>query len=525
MGIERELKLVAPREVLERLVEAPVIEAHAAGPARAQSLEGAYFDTREETLRRHELALRVRRADGRLIQTLKAGGGSVRGEWESEVEGFAPDLGALKAQLDGSPPDEVLDEVRADDLKPVFATSVQRTSRELVVPDGNGAMAWIELALDLGEVEAGGRRLDLAELELELKAGEPSALFRLALALQAEAPLRLETLSKAARGWMLAEDKPPPYRKAAKLELAPDVQVEGAMAAIFGACLEHFEANVATARDGREIEGVHQLRVALRRLRSAFSTFKAVLPAARIAAFKDEMRWVLESLGRARDLDVFREEMLAPVIGQRPADQGLKGLQAALDAARTQAYGAVREMLDAPRCSRLQLELAAWIAEAAWREGVDEPVLETQKEPLAGFARHLLDQRFKAARKKGRDLRALAPAERHKLRIALKKLRYAAEFFQGLYDRKEAKRAQKTLSTLQDGLGAMNDLRTAETLMEEIAPARPAERGRGRRAGVAAQAHAKGLIVGWHSARLAAGEDAAAGLWREFARGKPFWQS
>jgi triphosphatase len=520
VGIERELKLVAPREVLLRLARAPLIEAQAAGPARAQRLESTYFDTGEEELRRHELALRVRRADGRFVQTLKAGGGSVRGEWESEVVGLVPDLEVLKGPARGVP----LDGVRAGDLRPVFATSVERTSRELVVPDGNGAMAWIEVALDLGEVEAGGRRLDVAELELELKAGEPSALFRLALALQAEAPLRLETLSKAARGWLLAEDAPPPYRKAARLELAPDVRLEDALAAIFDACLQHFEANVATARDGRESEGVHQLRVALRRLGSALATFKAVLPEARIAAFKGEMRWVLQSLGRARDLDVLKQEMLAPVIAQRPADAGLKRLAAALEAARAEAHGAVREMLEQPRCSRLQLELAAWIAEAGWREGVDEAARAAQTAPLAGFARRLLDERFKAARRKGRDLRALDPAERHRLRIALKKLRYAAEFFQSLYSRKGAKRALKTLSALQDGLGAMNDLRTAEALMEEIAPARPAP-GRGRRRGDgAALAHAKGLVVGWHGARLAEGEDAAAGLWREFARARPFWR-
>jgi triphosphatase len=515
MGIERELKLVAPREVLLGLVEAPVIEAHAAGPARAESLESTYFDTKQEELRAHELALRVRREGGRFVQTLKAGAGTVRGEWESEVAGLVPDLDALKGQADGLP----LDGVRAGDLRPVFATSVERTRRELVVPDGNGAMAWIEVALDLGEVEAGGRRLDVAELELELKAGEPSALFRLALALQAEAPLRLETLSKAARGWLLAEGMPPPYQKAAKLEFALDVRLEEAMAVIFAACLEHFEANVATARDGREIEGVHQLRVSLRRLRSAFATFKAVLPEGQVTAFKDEMRWVLESLGRARDLDVLKEQILAPVIAQRPADAGLKRLGSALEAARAEAYGAVREMLDAPRCSRLQLELAAWIAEAGWRDGVDEAARASQDGPLAGFARQLLDERFRAARKKGRDLRKLEPAERHKLRIALKKLRYAAEFFQSLYDKKAAKQALKTLSRLQDGLGAMNDLHTAETLMEEIAPARPA-RGRG---GGAALAHAKGLIVGWHAAQLAAGEEAAATLWRGFAKEKPFW--
>lgn len=169
-------------------------------PTLAQ-LGNTYFDTPEGDLEAARMALRLRRADGRLLQTLKTsgqggGGLSRRGEWEWEVPGPGLDLAGLAAlpPLAGWVPE------RLATLAPRFATDFTRETWWL-----EHAGATIELALDIGEIRAGERVVAIRELELELKAGEPEALWSLAEALTDGVALRPSDTSKAARGGALLE--------------------------------------------------------------------------------------------------------------------------------------------------------------------------------------------------------------------------------------------------------------------------------------------------------------------------------
>lgn len=515
MGTELELKFVGPLGVLQDLFDGEPITAHAVGPGRTRQLASVYYDTPDRALERLGAALRVRAVDGGYVQTLKHGQGMLRGEWESEVASRLPDLDQLAA-LAG---EDAVAALRGAPLAPIYATDVERSSCEIHLPNGAAGPTRIEVALDRGSVRAGRRRQPLLELELELLEGEPGALFRFGLELQGTRALRLEPASKALRGALLASGEPPPWSKAEKLALEPEIHVDQGLASIFAACLRHFQANLATAIDGREDEGVHQLRVALRRLRSAFTTFQPALPADQVAPFRDDMRWILASLGPARDLDVVKRVQLLPVLAREPDEPGLKALADLVERARAKAYRGVAASLTDPRCSAWQLAFAAWIAEHGWRTGADGAVRYIQKEPLADFGRHLLDKRFKAARKRGRHIEHLNSAERHELRIALKKLRYTIEFFQSLFDDKPVKAALKSLGTLQDALGQMNDVRTAATLFADLA-GRTRDRGRAEDL-----AYARGLVIGWHEGQVAAGEGNVAALWREFAKTRPFWRS
>ncbi|MDX1540189.1 MAG: CHAD domain-containing protein [Geminicoccaceae bacterium] len=514
MPVECELKLVADQDELARLLGSSAVAERASRPPRLERLESVYFDTEDRRLARRNLALRVRHVDGRFIQTLKRGDGPVRGEWETTLDSDQPLPGPLFMMAGED--DLVTLDVRS--LRPVLASHIDRRLQEIRL-NGEDREHRVELALDLGELEAGGQRETVVELELELLEGEPAALYDLALELGRTAPIRLETLSKAARGEMLRTGAAPTWQKARRVDLKGCRTVDDAMAVVFDACYGHWLANQAAAIDGRDSEGVHQLRVAIRRLRSVFALFKDALPAERLAAHKQEAKAVLGCLGHARDLDVIAEDLVGPIRRRYPDDRAIETLAVRLDQARRTAYqDQVRPGLFAISYTLFTLEFGGWIARHGWRPSDDPELLAQQARPIDEFAHAVLEQRFTTVRKRGRRFQRLDPAGRHELRIAIKKLRYALDVLRSLFPAKPVKTMLKTLSELQDHLGAANDLAVAKGRLEVI--------GRSTR-GVEARklAGATGFVLGWHAAGEREAERELRALWRTFKNERPAWQS
>lgn len=515
---ERELKLGVTPEDARRLLASPLLGRCRAGPVRSERLLGVYYDTADVRLRRRGLALRVRRAGRRIVQTLKTesrpeGVVKDRGEWEVALATPAPDLQAFAdprvLELAGL--------VLPDELAPVFETEVRRRSLMVRWPDGEGT-ALVEVAYDLGRVRAGGREAPISELELELKEGSAEALFGLARALREVAPLRLGALDKAARGWLLAGDLPPPWQKSTPPGLHRSLRLEEGMAAILGGCIAQALHNEAAAADGRQLEGVHQFRVALRRLRSAFALFRPVLPAAEVLRWTGEIRWLVDCLGRTRDLDVLLAELLKPLLALRPEDRGLLALRDAALARREAAQAAVRDALASPRAGDLLLELAGWVELRGWRAGIDAAALRKQDRPITGRAARILDRCHGRVLKRGQGFAGLDPEGRHALRIAFKRLRYGVEFFQSLFPAKRVGPYLAAARRMQDRLGQANDVVVAERLVGEILE------GVGDPAARAAAALGGGQLIGWHAHALAALEPPTLGAWEEFASLDPFWR-
>jgi triphosphatase len=516
-GVEIELKLCGQPDRLERAFSSAAIRARATGRGRTKRLENVYYDTEDQRLRARGLAFRVRKDGRRYYQTLKSNdaGGLVayRGEWQTPLRSSEPDLALMPpgatAVLNGL--------VRSDELRAVFTTQVRRQVRRLEAADRNGRSSLVEAALDLGTIESNGVSLPIAELELELLEGSPEALYALALELDALAPLQVETRSKSARGYALAAGAAPTWRKAEPLAFARDATVDDAVQAILRNCVEQWCANQAAAYDGRDPEGVHQMRVAIRRLRSALSLFKRLLDPGARARLSGEAKAVVGRLGAARDWDVFLDEVLAPVAQARPEDGALAALAAAAAAARAQGYAEARAAIEAPSYTRYLLQLRGWIEARGWREAPAGPGQAWLERPAGEFAAHVLGQRQRRALKLGRRFSELSASERHQLRIALKKLRYATEFFAGLYPKKRSKPYLGALKDLQDRLGHLNDVAVAEqligALIEQAPPAADAEL---RIAG--------GLVLGWHARDVVDLEPATARAWQAFAERPPFWR-
>ena len=414
---------------------------------RAQS--STYFDTSKQALRKAGYTLRVRTAGGSHVQTVKQTGGGAglfdRPEWEAPVPGPRPDAHALAA----TPLAALLPPRRLAKLVPLVTSTIDRTVWNLDHRDSA-----IELVLDIGTVGGGGDERPVSEVELELKRGRPEALLDLALRLAEHVPLRLGVLSKAERGFALAEGRLDKVSKAGNLDLRETMDVAEGFTAIVHACLRHFRLNEAFVAQRREPEALHQARVAMRRLRSAFSLFRPAIADDEYERLREELRWFTGTLGDARNLDVFLERR----------DDSLGLARAALVAARERAYDDAIEALDSRRLRTLMIALVAWTEAGDWRRR------RRARAPLADFARARLDRLWRKLSQGGGDLAALEEEERHRLRIEIKKLRYAVEFLAGLYGSASLprKRFAAALEEMQESLGRLNDIATERTLIARL---------------------------------------------------------
>ncbi len=301
--------------------------------------------------------------------------------------------------------------------------------------------------------------------------------------------------------------------KAGRLELTKKANVDDAIAAIFKACLDHWTANAVTVLRGRDPEGVHQMRVGLRRTRSAISDFKRIIPAAQLVWIRRETSWLVTSLGMARDWDVFLTELLAPVLAVRRRDRSLRLLQMGAERARKLGYGQARSAVQSPRYASLVARMRSWLSEQDWSEArrADHELLA---EPAKRMAARLLARRHRSVLKRGGEFTDLTPVERHKLRIALKKLRYTAEFFGSLFPGKRQDSFLNALAKMQDSLGHLNDVVVAEHLLQNLSE--PRINRRELSIGI-------GIVIGWHEHGASRSEDEAIRNWRALRHCEVYW--
>ncbi|MGH8728021.1 MAG: CHAD domain-containing protein [Burkholderiales bacterium] len=495
MPAEIELKLaINPRQV-SRLLRHPLLKSPG---AKTTTLKSVYYDTVKFDLRERGFALRLRRIGRRTVQTLKAegkveGGLHERPEWEAETRAGQLNSQALKV----TPLAEccALDEIA---LKPVFVTEFKRAHRVLESPEHV-----VEFALDQGEIRANGVSVAISEIELELVSGAPTQLFELALQFNKAAPLRIANQSKADRGYALAAGASRKPVKARPLKLTPNMTVSDALKAIAFDCIAHFEANVAERH--ADPEYVHQMRVALRRLRSALTLFGMIIPKGALASHRNEIRWLARELGAARDWDVFTVSTLPAILAQFPDHAGLHALLRRAQKARRSANAQAQKAVSSQRTAEFFLRLCAWLATDAWMSMATESMRQALSFPIAGFAGAVLAKRHKHVLKVSPA--ALDAEARHRLRIALKKLRYAAEFFAPLFTKRRVQKYISGLMALQDVLGELNDGAVTGGLLDSL-PDEP---------------EAVGMARAFTAARVQTKTGELDQAWENWLRVKTFW--
>jgi inorganic triphosphatase YgiF len=516
---EIELKLDIPIEGVRKLEQSLLLRGNRL-PGKGADVVSVYFDTGKLKLRKKGVSLRVRQMDGQSLQTVKRnepGNGATlsRQEWETEINGKSLDLGAARRTA----LEPLLSKKVRRALKPVFETQVHRTVYPIRY-DGSD----IEVSIDEGRIEAGHRSSSLHEVELELKQGESPALFRLAHQIAKDVPATLGIKSKADRGYELLAGESSGPVKAFSVKLAPKQSIPCAVQSFPRAFQQKLFANTGPLRAG-DAEGLHQARVSIRRLRVAISLFSGLLRDKQTDGIKRELKWLTGEFGPAREADVFLESVVKPVAEADRKACGVSELRDVVIENRNTEFARAQSAIDTARFRVLAVEIATWIETGDWMHPDGAGMDLSGKGTITETAVKQLNRHWKKLVNRGKHIDALDPQQRHKLRIAAKKLRYASDFFADVFPGKNVARRRKRftalLKALQDCLGDLNDIVVNERLSASLVTSPALCEGRSDEA--SRKAFAAGRLCGREEGRFLSVMKAAMRAHKVFARAERFW--
>jgi len=509
---ELEVKLELAPDSLRALKKIPFLRASNVTPRRTAEVS-VYFDTDSHKLRKSGLMLRVRRVGSRYLQTIKASGHLApfeRDEWEAEIAGQEPDL----SLAEGTALEPLMTKKLRRRLRPLFETRVRRTVYPII--DDKHTIA---LTVDRGTIDTGSRSAPLCEVKLELERGSATELFNVAREIIQALPARVAVKSKSERGYEIIDNKQELPVKAAPIDLRAAASTRYAFKVISLACLKQVVDNEPALIKG-DAEGVHQMRVGLRRLRAGMSLFAVLLHDPQMAAIKAELKWLAGELGPARELEVLVQRVLGPMKRQRRRWRGMPSLSHEIAQRRDSALKRAEDAVQSARFRSLTLDLAAWLETGHWTNPQDDLVRDRGDLAIAVYAAEQLTRRWRKVRKSDRTLAELDASSRHKLRIQTKKLRYAAEFFASLFQNKRAVKRRKqllsALGRLQDGLGDLNDIAVHEKTIASMSVH--------HQRSDPSRVFAAGLLTGREDARIEAAITAADEAYSDLAKVKRFWR-
>ena len=509
MHEETEFKLSLSPAVASKILRYKGLRPYRKGRRVKRHLVSTYFDTPRHALRKSEIVLRVRDNGKGREQTVKAPFQGPAGlqnfcEWTVPVNGDCPNLYAV----DDPALARKLSRRRYEErLRPVFTTDFER---EAVHIRNNGTE--FELAVDQGvicaETREGRVEERICEAEFELLSGDPEHMFDIALELCETYDIRLGHLTKAQRGYALARPalRPRP-RKAPKVALTEEMSVGEAFNFIIAGALEHMFANEIPTLKGKA-EGVHQTRVAMRRVRAALRAFKRILPYDKRKAFNGEFRWFQQRLAPARDWQVFLSETLPKIAAAAPEqEETIKRLRRIARAERRRAVGDATAYLESRRYARLLLQFERWIASLEKEIGS-----EAFSQPVKPFAKSVLRRTWRYFLEDTRPLSRLPDEDLHEIRKRGKKTRYATQFFNSLWSGPEVPPFMKLMGRFQDSLGKTNDAIVARHILAAVKPGR-------------LDPSVIHLVQEWSQARVRRCFRTAQPQWRRLGRIAPFWET
>lgn len=406
-----------------------------------------------------------------------------------------PDLlGTLDA---GAAPDEAAGEP----LVPIAGFSGTATRLSLAED--------VEATLLKGHLRSVAQEAPAARL---LLSGPPGAVLATMRALAEELPLLPPRAALAEEGRALARGGPPVPRRLGAPRLDPALGVEDALALAMGHLTEVLLWHAPAAEAGRTPEGVHQMRVAMRRLRSLLRVFRPACDGTALRGFDARLKELAGLLGPARDWDVWIDGLGAQVAAALPEEPRIAALLRAAREKRAAAYAALRPALQGPALRHLAWEAVALAETRPWRAEADEDATARRAAPLEAFAAGVLAKRWRRIVEAGEHIADLPDAEFHALRIEAKRMRYAAELFAPLWGRRKAKRFLARLAEVQEAFGLANDAVVAHGLMGALTAR-----------GTAAIAWAGGVAEGWALARARRARGKASRAWEELTETEIFW--
>ena len=508
-GREVEIKFRADAATIQAVLNAPQLAGVTVGPER--EFVSTYFDTPSRELKSNGITLRLRRK-GRAAPVLgvkwtaeTTEDAFTRGEIEVRAPEGMPDINLFEPELR----DRLSSVIGEAALGPLFDTRLKR--RTAVLTHGRSS---IELAIDDGAIIAGDARLPLAELELELKSGSTADLVSCARGLAKECGLSLQFETKAGRGHRLLQDETARPQKALPVVMPRTANFDDLIPAVISSSLLHFVANWTSLRDSDAPESIHQLRVALRRMRSAMGIFRKTITLPELEDIRSEARRIASALGPARECDAFRQNALSgPFRNQSKRFTAAATLIEIVEIRRQEAYQSARRTIEDPATTLFVLDVQSFLLRRAWRTAIAPQDLTLLTSEARAFAGPVLGRLRQRVLKRGKTLPDMPDDERHELRIALKNLRYAIEFFGSLFGNSKGVRDfLRMVADLQEDLGIHNDSVTAESFITTLDVENNAE----------AQ-FAAGYLLGYYRHATIAADTHLSKKWKNFRRATAFW--
>jgi inorganic triphosphatase YgiF len=517
MHLETELKFIGSQDTISALRQSRQLHDLAgARGARTVSQRAVYFDSERQDLWKAGYVLRVRNEGEGFAQTLKRishADLATRPEFKSDVATAAPDLSTIP---DSKIRWRVTQLLKERELVPQFIIETRRT--KLILSPRKRVE--IEAAFDSGVImlpdESREQSMPISEFELELLKGSVEDLFFVAQDLTASHPLTLSLSAKSERGFSMLAGEPYAPIHAQKVVLKGDAPADDALCIIFGNCLQHFLGNWNSVVLANDAEGIHQMRVALRRFRSAVSLLEERQQDGLKTLIADAKRFAFV-LGQARDYDVLLADIVDPVADRLGLEAGVPHLSEPILARRRDGWARVIEALNSEQFRAFVLEWAAITYRRPWLavSGADDRVVAQTR----SFAKDNIERRVaQVCRAVARDDEP-SIKDLHELRIKMKKLRYALDFFESQFSKRMVKRCLKRLSKLQSILGEVNDVSVARGLVHQILIDAKAEPH------AAELAYEAGLVLGWHSRRVAENRKKLRRLLRTLDDPKSLWKA
>jgi inorganic triphosphatase YgiF len=514
---EIELKLELPDAAMARVRCGGPLRKLATGQALRRKLTSIYFDTSDLSLRDAGVSLRVRRVGNTYVQTIKVGTGVRSGlstsvEVEDRVEAAAPVINAIS---DSNISGLVAGLIGDRPLQPVVETHVWRSTRNLDIA-GEGL---VEVAFDNGCVSAAGQECAFSEVELEFKSGKVTALLGAAEQLFSDQAFNVSALSKAQRGFALVDKAISQTsvhigpQKFVKPALSEGLSEPDALRLIGGAACQQVLGNWQELFCSVDPEVPHQLRVGLRRLRTALRVFRPLTETADMKRMAVAARDLGRVVSPLRDADVVWEDVCEPAIRAGALVDDPEAIREALDVHRRKTRQAVREELGQPAWSWFKLNciLFGFAVERA----IGAALSCSRDGNLLAIARRAMKTSWRRAKRWGLEIDALSIEERHEMRKALKSLRYTTEFFVPLMAKDEGQEFLKRLKKLQDVFGYLNDVTLTNRLPMMVSDS-----------GVAAVGLTKTeeTIHNWHQARADVAWQEAKDRWLALDASERFWK-
>ena len=469
--MEIEFKFLVPPE---RLAE--VEAAMRTGGFEAIDLQARYFDTRDGALAKADVALRMRKEGDHWVQTAKARGDGPLDRFEHNVDlgdpadpTALPDIGLHQDTHVGRALEKA---IGGAELIETFSTAIRRVVRLETRSDTQ-----VEFALDIGRVIAQGldgapaRESAVCELEIELVHGDVAVLTDLAKEWVAQYGLALSTLSKAGRGQRLLEGERPVAAVKAMTPAFAVVDGEAPDGAeiqrrVVGACLAQILPNASELAAGSEdADAVHQLRVGIRRLRTALRELDRLAEGNFDPAWQGPLRHTFATLGRSRDGELLATKM-QPMLEAAGGPSIAVGSGMATDSTEATPGMTVTETV---RLAPFQIVLVELIGFATRTAGTASDANASGPKQARKHIGKRLDALHRAVVKGGRHFEALEPEEQHRVRKRLKRLRYLAEFVGALFDAKSVTKYIDNLTPAQDMLGEFNDMSVASVSYRRLA--------------------------------------------------------